>query len=83
MRLLAHAAVFLATAVILVPLFQRFRLGAVLGYLVAQYAVHQDEDQYLQTVRQAADQLRELFEADAAHAPVGRMAAGAARQPDA
>jgi glutathione-regulated potassium-efflux system ancillary protein KefC/glutathione-regulated potassium-efflux system protein KefB len=38
--------------------------------LLAQYAVHQDEDQYMQTTRQAADQLRELFEADAAHAPV-------------
>lgn len=38
--------------------------------LDVQYAVHQDEDQYIQTTRQAADQLRELFEADAARAPV-------------
>ena len=35
MRLLEQAAVFFATAVLLVPLFQRLRLGAVLGYLVA------------------------------------------------
>lgn len=38
--------------------------------LRAQYAVHQDEEQLMQTSRQAADQLKELFEADAAHAPV-------------
>jgi glutathione-regulated potassium-efflux system ancillary protein KefC/glutathione-regulated potassium-efflux system protein KefB len=43
--------------------------------LLAQYAVHQDEDQYMQTTRQAADQLKELFEADAAHAPVRGAAA--------
>jgi monovalent cation:proton antiporter-2 (CPA2) family protein len=49
--------------------------------LVAQYAVHQDEGQYLQTTRQAADQLKELFEADAAHAPVAWNAPGAAREP--
>ena len=47
--------------------------------LLAQYAVHQDEDQYLQTTRQAADQLKELFEADAAHAPV--TGAAPARKP--
>jgi len=35
MSLLEKAAVFLLTAVLLVPLFQRFRLGAVLGYLAA------------------------------------------------
>lgn len=35
MPLLEQAAVFLLTAVLLVPLFQRFRLGAVLGYLAA------------------------------------------------
>ena len=34
--------------------------------LVAQYAVHHDEAQLVQTARQAADQLRELFEADVA-----------------
>ncbi|HWI15725.1 MAG TPA: monovalent cation:proton antiporter-2 (CPA2) family protein, partial [Burkholderiales bacterium] len=39
MRLLEQAVVFLATAVILVPLFQRFKLGAVLGYLVAGMAI--------------------------------------------
>lgn len=35
MHLLEQAAVFLLTAVLLVPLFQRLRLGAVLGYLAA------------------------------------------------
>ncbi len=35
MSLLEKTAVFLLTAVLLVPLFQRFRLGAVLGYLAA------------------------------------------------
>src|SRR4029077_20685817 len=35
MHLLDQAAVFLATAVLLVPLFQRLKLGAVLGYLGA------------------------------------------------
>ena len=35
MPLLEQAGVFLLTAVLLVPLFQRFRLGAVLGYLAA------------------------------------------------
>jgi glutathione-regulated potassium-efflux system ancillary protein KefC/glutathione-regulated potassium-efflux system protein KefB len=34
--------------------------------LVAQYSVHHDEAQLVQTSRQAADQLRELFEADVA-----------------
>src|SRR5467141_2901526 len=33
MHLLEQAAVFLLTAVLLVPLFQRLKLGAVLGYL--------------------------------------------------
>jgi glutathione-regulated potassium-efflux system ancillary protein KefC/glutathione-regulated potassium-efflux system protein KefB len=37
--------------------------------LEAQYAVHQDEDQLIQSTRQAAEQLKELFESDAAHAP--------------
>src|SRR5436190_2056542 len=32
---LDQAAIFLLTAVLLVPVFQRFKLGAVLGYLVA------------------------------------------------
>jgi monovalent cation:proton antiporter-2 (CPA2) family protein len=35
MTVLQQAAVFLATAVLLVPLFRRWRLGAVLGYLAA------------------------------------------------
>ncbi len=35
MNLLALTAVFLLTAVLLVPLFQRLKLGAVLGYLAA------------------------------------------------
>ena len=35
MSTLAQAAIFLAAAVIAVPLFRRFRLGAVLGYLTA------------------------------------------------
>ena len=35
MSLLAQTAVFLLTAVVLVPLFRRVRLGAVVGYLVA------------------------------------------------
>ena len=35
MGLLSEAAIFLAAAVVTVPLFRRFRLGAVLGYLAA------------------------------------------------
>src|ERR1700682_2940476 len=35
MALLEQAAIFLVTAVIVVPLFRRMRLGAVLGYLAA------------------------------------------------
>ncbi len=35
MTLLEQAAVFLLTAVLLVPLFQRLKLGSVLGYLAA------------------------------------------------
>lgn len=35
MSLLEQIAIFMLTAVLLVPLFQRFKLGAVLGYLVA------------------------------------------------
>lgn len=35
MPLLEQAAIFLATAVVLVPLFRRLKLGAVLGYLAA------------------------------------------------
>src|SRR5437764_13980915 len=35
MNLLAQAAIFLGTAVIVVPLFRRMQLGAVLGYLAA------------------------------------------------
>ena len=35
MTFLQHAAIFLLTAVIVVPLFRRLQLGAVLGYLAA------------------------------------------------
>src|SRR3954468_18786967 len=35
MHLLEVATIFLLAAVLLVPLFQRFKLGAVLGYLAA------------------------------------------------
>jgi len=35
MPMLEQIAIFLLTAVLLVPLFQRFKLGAVLGYLAA------------------------------------------------
>lgn len=35
MPILEQTAIFLLTAVLLVPLFQRFKLGAVLGYLAA------------------------------------------------
>jgi Kef-type K+ transport system membrane component KefB len=35
MELMGHAAIFLVTAVVVVPLFQRLKLGAVLGYLAA------------------------------------------------
>src|SRR3979409_1005258 len=35
MNLLEQAAIFLVTAVIVVPLFRRVQLGAVLGYLAA------------------------------------------------
>jgi monovalent cation:proton antiporter-2 (CPA2) family protein len=35
MNFLAQATIFLGTAVIVVPLFRRFKLGAVLGYLAA------------------------------------------------
>ena len=39
MHLLEQAAIFLLTAVLLVPLFQRLKLGAVLGYLAAGMAI--------------------------------------------
>jgi len=39
MTLLSQIAVFLAAAVVAVPLFRRFRLGAVLGYLAAGVAI--------------------------------------------
>jgi glutathione-regulated potassium-efflux system ancillary protein KefC/glutathione-regulated potassium-efflux system protein KefB len=39
MELLQQAAVFLLTAVVLVPIFQRARLGSVLGYLAAGIAI--------------------------------------------
>jgi glutathione-regulated potassium-efflux system ancillary protein KefC/glutathione-regulated potassium-efflux system protein KefB len=41
------------------------------GQLQAQYAVHQDEAQIIQTAQQASEQLRELFEADVAQRPRG------------
>jgi glutathione-regulated potassium-efflux system ancillary protein KefC/glutathione-regulated potassium-efflux system protein KefB len=39
MSLLSQVAIFLAAAVIAVPLFRRFHLGAVLGYLAAGIAI--------------------------------------------
>jgi glutathione-regulated potassium-efflux system ancillary protein KefC/glutathione-regulated potassium-efflux system protein KefB len=39
--------------------------------LDSQYAVHHDEEQFVQTVQQAAAQLSELFENDAARPPSG------------
>jgi glutathione-regulated potassium-efflux system ancillary protein KefC/glutathione-regulated potassium-efflux system protein KefB len=42
-----------------------------LAQLDAQYAVHHDEDQMVQTTQEAAAQLRELFEADVARRPRG------------
>ncbi len=42
-----------------------------LAELAAEYAVHHDEAQLIQTTRQAADQLRHLFEADVARRPRG------------
>ncbi len=39
MSLLSQTAIFLAAAVVAVPLFRRFRLGAVLGYLAAGIAI--------------------------------------------
>src|SRR5664279_5886426 len=35
MTFLVQAAIFLATAVVIVPIFRRLKLGAVLGYLAA------------------------------------------------
>jgi monovalent cation:proton antiporter-2 (CPA2) family protein len=42
-----------------------------LAQLEAQYAVHHDEAQLVQTAQEAAAQLRELFEADVARRPQG------------
>jgi voltage-gated potassium channel Kch len=42
-----------------------------LAQLETQYAVHHDEAQLVQTTQQAAEQLRELFEADVARRPRG------------
>ncbi len=39
MSLLSQTAVFLAAAVVAVPLFRRFKMGAVLGYLAAGVAI--------------------------------------------
>ena len=44
-----------------------------LAELEAQYAVHHDEDQLVQTTQEAAAQLRELFEADVALTRRGGM----------
>ena len=46
--------------------------------LQAQYAVHHDEAELVQTTQQAAAQLRELFEADVATRAAARGAAKAA-----
>jgi monovalent cation:proton antiporter-2 (CPA2) family protein len=47
--------------------------------LDAQYAVHHDEAQLIQTSREFAAQLEELFEADGLHAPAGFPRAAAER----
>jgi glutathione-regulated potassium-efflux system ancillary protein KefC/glutathione-regulated potassium-efflux system protein KefB len=47
-----------------------------LAQLEAQYAIHHDEAQLVQTSQQAAVQLRELFEADMARRPRGFPARG-------
>ncbi len=47
-----------STALVIASLAER-------GQLVAPFEVHHDEAQLIQTTREAADQLRELFEADA------------------
>jgi len=39
MSLLAQTAIFLAAAVIAVPLFKRLGLGSILGYLAAGAAI--------------------------------------------
>lgn len=39
MHLLAQAAIFLLTAVLLVPLFRRLKLGSVLGCLASGIAI--------------------------------------------
>jgi glutathione-regulated potassium-efflux system ancillary protein KefC/glutathione-regulated potassium-efflux system protein KefB len=49
-----------------------------LAQLEAQYAVHQDEAQVIQTSREAAEQLRELFEADVSRRPRGFPVRGGA-----
>jgi hypothetical protein len=46
--------------------------------LEAQYAVHHDEEKFIQTAREAADQLRELFEADSVRPMAGLAQARAA-----
>ena len=46
--------------------------------LEAQYAVQHDEAQLIQTTKQAAEQLRELFEADSAGPLAGFPAARSA-----
>jgi glutathione-regulated potassium-efflux system ancillary protein KefC/glutathione-regulated potassium-efflux system protein KefB len=51
--------------------------------LQAQYAVHHDEAQLVQTAQQAAAQLRELFEADVARGPRGVIGPPEAETPKA
>jgi hypothetical protein len=111
MSLLAQIAIFLAAAVVAIPIFRRFKLGSVLGYLAAgiiigpacfglisripvevlktlglselkanetvqrfrahdeatllrQHAVRDDEKKLIQTGRESAEQLLQLFETD-------------------
>ena len=47
MDLLPQVAVFLAAAVIAVPLFRRFKLGSVLGYLAAALHLSGSESRML------------------------------------
>ncbi|MCC6473711.1 MAG: hypothetical protein IT514_08200 [Burkholderiales bacterium] len=74
MNLLEQAAVFLLTAVLLataaeraVSLFRRHDEQQ----LEVQCAVRHDEATLVQSAREAAEQLRELFEADALGAQAG------------
>jgi Kef-type K+ transport system membrane component KefB len=46
MSVFAEAAIFLAAAVIAVPLFRRLGLGSVLGYLIAGIVIGPWADRY-------------------------------------